>query len=155
MLGSRHLTNRRGKNITPESLRLRLRGVGDSRLSMEMFELLVEWMQEKAEASAHALDALHALNARFGLVAEAVDEQGVDDAVDGGAMRLVSTALSLQAHVGLVADDVTRVLVDRRIDDNDAEKIIATGRKGQRLFQRLIHAARNLAARRRRRHGSN
>lgn len=149
-----HLTNRRGKNITPESLRLRLRGVGDSRLSMEMFELLVEWMQEKAEASAHALDALHALNGRFGLVAEAVDEQGADDAGDGSAMRLVSTALSLQAHVGLVADDVTRALVDRRIDDNDAEKIIATGRKGQRLFQRLIHAARNLAARRRRRHGA-
>lgn len=44
-----HLTIRRGKNITPESLRLRLRGVGDSRLSMEMFELLIEWMQEKAD----------------------------------------------------------------------------------------------------------
>ncbi len=53
-----YLSDRRGKSITPESLRLRLRGVGDSRLSMEMFELLVEWMQEKAEARPYALDAL-------------------------------------------------------------------------------------------------
>ncbi|KVL84975.1 hypothetical protein WT02_04985 [Burkholderia stagnalis] len=145
-----YLTVRRRKNITAESLRLRLRGVGDSRLSMEMFELLVEWMQEKAEAKVHALDALHALNARFGLVAEHVDEQATEDALEPGAMRLVSTALHLQAHVGRVADDVTRALEDQRIDDRKAEEIIATGRKGQRLFQRLIHAARNLAKRRRR-----
>lgn len=149
-----HLTIRRGKNITPESLRLRLRGVGDSRLSMEMFELLIEWMQEKAEGEAYALDALHALNARFGLVAEHVDDHAADDVSEIGTQRLVSTALHLQAHVGLVADDVTRALADQRIDDQHAEKIIATGRKGQRLFQRLIHAARNLAARRRRRHGA-
>ncbi|ALK19121.1 hypothetical protein CEQ23_18535 [Burkholderia cepacia] len=145
-----HLTIRRGKNITPESLRLRLRGVGDSRLSMEMFELLIEWMQEKTEASAHALDALHALNARFGLVAEHVDDHGVDEALEPGTMHLVSTTLHLQAHVGRVADDVTRALEDQRIDDRKAEEIIATGRKGQRLFQKLIHAARNLAKRRRR-----
>ncbi|KVE37339.1 phage regulatory CII family protein [Burkholderia sp. BDU5] len=145
-----HLTNRRGKGITPESLRLRLRGVGDSRLSMEMFELLIEWMQEKSEAEAHALDALHALNARFGLVAERVDDHHAADVHEPGAMHLVTTTLHLQAHVGKVADDVTRALEDQRIDDREAEQIIATGRKGQRLFQRLIHAARNLAARRRR-----
>ncbi|HHY6927806.1 TPA: phage regulatory CII family protein [Burkholderia ambifaria] len=149
-----YLTIRRGKNITPESLRLRLRGVGDSRLSMEMFELLVEWMQEKSEAEVHALDALHALNARFGLVAEQVDDHTADESGEPGTLRLVSTALHLQAHVGLVADDVTRALADQRIDDHEAERIIATGRKGQRLFQRLIHAARNLAARRCRRHGT-
>ncbi|MBR8093799.1 hypothetical protein KDX09_31020 [Burkholderia cenocepacia] len=146
-----HLTIRRGKNITPEALRLRLRGVGDSRLSMEMFELLVEWMQEKTEGSAHALDALHALNARFGLVAEHVGDHGADEAIEPGTMHLVSTTLHLQAHVGRVADDVTRALEDQRIDERKAEEIIATGRKGQRLFQKLIHAARNLAAKRRRR----
>ncbi len=146
-----HLTIRRGKNITPESLRLRLRGVGDSRLSMEMFELLIEWMQEKTEGSAHALDALHALNARFGLVAEHVGDHGADEAIEPGTMHLVSTTLHLQAHVGRVADDVTRALEDQRIDDRKAEEIIATGRKGQRLFQKLIHAARSLAAKRRRR----
>lgn len=101
-------------------------------------------------SSAGALDALHALNARFGLVAEHVDESATEDALEPGAMRLVSTALHLQAHVGRVADDVTRALEDQRIDDQKAEELIATGRKGQRLFQRLIHAARNLAKRRRR-----
>jgi hypothetical protein len=145
-----HLTMRRGKSITPESLRLRLRGVGDSRLSMEMFELLVEWMQEKSEAEVHALDALYALNARFGLVAEHVDECLHGDVGDPDEMRLVRTTLKLQTHVGAVALDVTRALEDSRIDDREAEQIIATGRAGQRLFQRLIQTARNLAKRRRR-----
>ncbi|WP_414451490.1 hypothetical protein AB4851_22365 [Burkholderia sp. 22PA0099] len=145
-----HLTARRGKNVTPESLRLRLRGVGDSRLSMEMFELLIEWMQEKAEAGSHALDALHALNARFGLVAEQIDDQTSDDMAEPGAMHLVSTTLRLQAQLGRVADDVTSALDGRQIDDRKAEEIIATGRRGQQLFQRLIRAARNLAKRRRR-----
>lgn len=145
-----YLTVRRGKNITAESLRLRLRGVGDSRLSMEMFELLIEWMQEKSEGEMHALDALHELNARFGMVAEHVSDQAPDDALEPGTMRLVSTTLHLQAHVGRVADNVTRALSDQQIDAREAEQIIATGRKGQRLFQRLIHAARNLAVRRHR-----
>ncbi|MFM0646886.1 hypothetical protein PQR14_21390, partial [Paraburkholderia bryophila] len=48
------LANRRGKNITTESLRLRLRGEGENRLSMEMFELLIEWMEEKRQP--HYLD---------------------------------------------------------------------------------------------------
>ncbi|KVG90779.1 hypothetical protein WS83_15015 [Burkholderia sp. MSMB2042] len=144
-----YLTNRRGKNITPESLRLRLRGVGDSRLSMEMFELLIEWMQEKSEAEAHALDALHALNARFGLVAERVDDHHAADSHEPGTMHLVTTTLRLQAHVGQVANDVSRALEDQRIDDREAEQIIATGRKGQRLFQRLIQTAARLARRRR------
>ncbi|CAJ7862981.1 Uncharacterised protein [Burkholderia pseudomallei] len=112
--------------------------------------MLIEWMQEKSEAEAHALDALHALNARFGLVAERVDDHYAVDGHEPGTMHLVTTTLHLQAHVGKVADDVTRALEDQRIDDREAEQIIATGRKGQRLFQRLIHAARNLAARRRR-----
>ncbi|TKC83850.1 hypothetical protein FAZ69_22720 [Trinickia terrae] len=145
-----YLTVRRDKQITPESLRLRLRGVGDSRLSMEMFELLIEWMQEKIDSESYALDALHALNARFGLVAELIDDRAEDELHEPGAMRLISTTLKLQTHVGIVADDVTRALDDSRIDDQEAERIIATGRKGQRLFQRLIHAARNLATRRRR-----
>ena len=132
------------------SLRLRLRGVDDNRLSMEMFELLIEWMQEKRDGDSHALDALHALNARFGLVAEHIEERDDNDQADTGLTQLVSTALHLQAHVGHVAGEVQRAIEDARIDEREAEQIIATGRKGQRLFQRLMRTARDLAARRRR-----
>ena len=144
------LTLRRGRGITTESLRLRLRGEGDNRLSMEMFELLIEWMQEKRDSDSHALDALHALNARFGLVAEAIEDQSDGDQTVIELTQLVSTALHLQAHVGHVAGEVQRAIEDARIDEREAEQIIATGRKGQRLFQRLMRTARDLAARRRR-----
>lgn len=144
------LTNRRGRSIGTESLRLRLRGEGDNRLSMEMFELLIEWMQEKRDSESHALDALHALNARFGLVAEPIEDRGDGEQAEIELTQLVSAALHLQAHVGHVAGEVQRALEDARIDDHEAEQIIATGRKGQRLFQRLMHTARDLAARRRR-----
>lgn len=135
-----HLTNRRGKGITPESLRLRLRGVGDSRLSMEMFELLIEWMQEKSEAEAHALDALHALNARFGLVAERVDDHHAVDGHEPGTMHLVTTTLHLQAHVGKVADDVTRALEDQRIDDREPSPI-SSARHASTTFRKVALAA--------------
>ncbi|MFM0660117.1 hypothetical protein [Paraburkholderia sediminicola] len=79
------LTLRRGRGIAPESLRLRLRGEGENRLSMEMFELLIEWMQEKKEGAPFALDPLHALNERFGLIAEhgaALNDSADDDQQD-------------------------------------------------------------------------
>ncbi|CAN7398644.1 phage regulatory CII family protein [Paraburkholderia terricola] len=144
------LTNRRGKGIGTESLRLRLRGEGENRLSMEMFELLIEWMQEKKESAAFALDPLHALNSRFGLIAEqgaAPTENTDDDQQD--VESLTRATLHLQAHVGEVASEVVRAVADRRIDINEAEQLTVVSRKGQRLFERLIRTAGRLAKLRR------
>ena len=140
------LTLRRGKGIATESLRLRLRGEGENRLSMEMFELLIEWMQEKKESAPFALDPLHALNERFGLIAErSVDaaEHATDDHHD--VESLTRATLHLQAHVGEVASEVVRAVADRRIDINEAEQLTVVSRKGQRLFERLIRTAGRLA----------
>ncbi|MFM0647254.1 hypothetical protein PQR14_23265 [Paraburkholderia bryophila] len=142
------LANRRGKNITTESLRLRLRGEGDNRLSMEMFELLIEWMEEKRQP--HYLDPIHALNERFGLIAERQGDAPSDE-VDGShdVNALARATLDLQVHVGEVAGEVVRAVADRRIDLHEAEQLTVVSRKGQRLFQRLIHTATRLAKLRR------
>ncbi|WP_197070289.1 hypothetical protein [Burkholderia sp. 9120] len=143
------LTLRRGKNIATESLRLRLRGEGDNRLSMEMFELLVEWMEEKRQP--HYLDPLHALNERFGLIAERQSDASLAE-VDGthDVDALARATLDLQVHVGEVAGEVVRAVADRRIDLHEVEQLTVVSRKGQRLFQRLIHTATRLAKLRRR-----
>ncbi|WP_081935797.1 hypothetical protein [Burkholderia sp. 9120] len=140
------LTLRRGKNIATESLRLRLRGEGENRLSMEMFELLVEWMQEKKESAPFALDPLHALNERFGLIAERQTDTTLPDP-DGchDVEALARATLDLQVHVGEVAGEVVRAVADRRIDLHEVEQLTVVSRKGQRLFQRLIHTATRLA----------
>lgn len=145
------LTMRRGKNIATESLRLRLRGQGENRLSMEMFELLVEWMQEKKESAPFALDALHALNERFGLIAERNVVSSMHDSEGHADVdALARTTLDLQVHVGAVAGEVVRAVADHRIDPAEAEQLTVVSRKGQRLFQRLIHMAARLAKRQRR-----
>ncbi|ASL45109.1 hypothetical protein bAD24_I16670 [Burkholderia sp. AD24] len=143
------LTLRRGKNIATESLRLRLRGEGDNRLSMEMFELLVEWMEEKRQP--HFLDPIHALNERFGLIAERQCDVSLGE-VDGthDVDALARATLDLQVHVGEVAGEVVRAVADRRIDLREVEQLTVVSRKGQRLFQRLIQTATRLAKLRRR-----
>ncbi|MFL9899041.1 hypothetical protein PQR71_12905 [Paraburkholderia fungorum] len=126
------LTNRRGKSIGSESLRLRLRGEGDNRLSMEMFELLIEWMEEKRQA--HARNAIHALNERFGLrAAEA------DDVVDcDGVEAVVLGALDLAHQSGVVAGEVHSAVSDGRITEQEADAIAVAARKHQRGLDRLL-----------------
>ncbi|CDY77974.1 FIG00463376: hypothetical protein [Caballeronia glathei] len=146
------LAHRRGKNITPESLRLRLRGEGENRLSMEMFELMLEWMQEKRESEPYALDALHALNERFGLIAAPTTvsgEQATDHEHPHDIQSLTVATLDLQAHVGEVATEVIRAVQDRRIDLHEAESLTVVSRKGQRIFERLIRTAIRLSKLRR------
>jgi hypothetical protein len=139
------LTLRRGRGIAPESLRLRLRGEGENRLSMEMFELLIEWMQEKKESAPFALDPLHALNERFGLIADRCVALADDSDDQQDVESLTRATLHLQAHVGEVASEVVRAVADRRIDINEAEQLTVVSRKGQRLFERLIRTAGRLS----------
>ena len=139
------LTLRRGRGIAPESLRLRLRGEGENRLSMYMFELLIEWMQEKKESAPFALDPLHALNERFGLIADRCVALADDSDDQQDVESLTRATLHLQAHVGEVASEVVRAVADRRIDINEAEQLTVVSRKGQRLFERLIRTAGRLS----------
>lgn len=126
------LTNRRGKSIGTESLRLRLRGEGENRLSMEMFELLVEWMEEKRQP--HRLDALHALNERFGLRATSAEAEPIDGSINGIALD----ALDIARQTGAVAQEVRAAIADGVITEQEADAISVVARTHQRLIDRLL-----------------
>jgi len=128
------LTNRRGKNIGTESLRLRLRGEGENRLSMEMFELLIEWMEEKRQPQ--YVDAIHALNERFGLHAVPIEGDDGDSSVDAVALD----ALELTRQTGVVAGEVRAAIADGRITEPEAEAIVVAARMHQRVIDRLVGA---------------
>jgi hypothetical protein len=128
------LTNRRGKGIGTESLRLRLRGEGENRLSMEMFELLIEWMEEKRQP--HFVDAIHALNERFGLRAASAD---VDDAA-ADVKRVALDALELTRQTGVVAGEVRDAIADGTITGPEADAIVVAARSQQSLVDRLVGA---------------
>ncbi|ALP62808.1 phage regulatory CII family protein [Paraburkholderia caribensis] len=126
------LTNRRGKSIGTESLRLRLRGEGENRLSMEMFELVIEWMEEKRQPQ--YLDALCALNERFGLSASPAPG---DESVD--TVKAVAEAASEAARLsGDVSSVVIEAIEDGRITQQEADDIAVAARANQRLLDRLL-----------------
>lgn len=126
------LTNRRGRSIGTESLRLRLRGEGENRLSMEMFELLIEWMEERRQP--HYRDALIALNERFGLNAAPAESDAAGDDVSDVALQ----TLELAQHTGLVADEVREALGDKRISQQEADDIVAAARGSKRALDRFV-----------------
>jgi hypothetical protein len=132
---ARFLTERRGIRIVGESLRLKLREVEGARISGEMFELLVEWMLEKNQP--HALDAVHAFNARFGLVAA----RPGDAESEIGVAQLVAATLSVSDKTGQLAQTVQRAAEDGLIESQEAEAIEAIGREGQRQIERTIATA--------------
>jgi len=136
-----YLTNRRGRSITSEALRLRLAGQGDHRLSMEMFELLIEWMQERGRPD--ALNAVHALNERFDLIAAPIE----NDTETGSANTVALHTLDLARHTGKVADEVRAALADGKITPVEAEAIAAAARASQRMLDRLVRAARRASRR--------
>ncbi|WP_184852673.1 phage regulatory CII family protein [Paraburkholderia tropica] len=133
------LTNRRGRNIGTESLRLRLRGEGENRLSMEMFELLTEWMEERREP--HYRDALIALNERFGLSATPVEATSAGSTTSDVALH----ALDLARHTGIVAEQVHAALEDDVVTGQEADDIVAAARGSQRMLDRLVATVRRVS----------
>lgn len=133
------LTNRRGRSIGTESLRLRLRGEGENRLSMEMFELLLEWMEERRQP--HALDALFALNERFGLSAAHQDQADAGDTANAIALQ----TLDLARHTGIVAEQVQDALSDGVVTANEADDIVAAAQGSKRMLDRLVQTVRHVS----------
>ncbi|WP_310796137.1 phage regulatory CII family protein [Paraburkholderia fungorum] len=137
---ARFLTERRGIRLTGESLRLKLREVEGARISGEMFELIVEWMLEKNQP--HALDAVHAFNVRFGLVASLAPRPDARD----GITALVTAALGVSDKTGKLAEEVRRSAEDGVIEPREVEAIERIGRDGQRQIEQTITIARAAAA---------
>jgi hypothetical protein len=89
----------------------------------------------------HALDPVHAFNARFGLTAAGTlrpdPEQGIT--------ALVTAALGVSEKTGMLAQEVQRAAVDSVIDPREAEAIERIGREGQRKIEQTIATARAAA----------
>ncbi|WP_185731214.1 MULTISPECIES: phage regulatory CII family protein [unclassified Burkholderia] len=132
------LTARRGRSISVEALRLRLRAVDENRLSMEMFVLLLKWMEE--HGSPHALDALYALNEQFGLRTSEADAEPSQDS----SVALIAEALKIATHTGEVAESVRVALEDNVISEDEATTITTAARAQQRALDRLIQHLRTV-----------
>lgn len=140
---ARYLTERRGRAIHTETLRTRLRHRDGQAISIEMAEMLTEWMESKANGQSHALNWLHALNGRFGLSASRHEVQA-----EAGAclLQALQTALNGKAvDYGTLAGIVVQALADEHISPQEADAIEAIGRENQRRTEKIIQAARKAA----------
>jgi hypothetical protein len=106
---------------------------------MQMFELLIEWMQEKSED--HALEALHALNEQFGLRAVPANAEPTGDSISG----LAGDALEVTHQTGELANAVIDAIADQRITTDEADRIVKEVHAGIRLLDRLKARALRMA----------
>lgn len=137
---ARFLAERRGKTIHPETLRAKLRHIDGESISLEMVELLTEWMEEKAQA--HRLDWLHSLNAQFGLSASAIDTAVLEQ-------DLQSTFNAKAASFGGLTTEIIAALADSRITPLEAETITKKAQDNQRASQAIIEVLRPILESRR------
>lgn len=130
---ARFLTERRGKTIHPETLRAKLRHIDGESISLEMVELLTEWMEEKAQA--HRLDWLHSLNAQFGLATTSVQ-------ADDGMRDLKASFVQKTFSFGVLAGSISEALSDGKVSPAEAEKITIAAQENQRASQDIIESVR-------------
>jgi hypothetical protein len=137
------LTNRREKFIHPEDLRNRLRHTKGEAISLEMAELLTEWMQEQVKGEAIALNWLHALNGRFSLAAAPIDHEATES---GAAIAsMLDTQLALTIQGGVLCQEIRSATKDGRITPAEADAIVAGTQKSQRKLAKLARDARRAA----------
>lgn len=122
-----------------ETLRAKLRGVDGDSVSMEIAELLTEWMQELQRPD--ALDWLHAFNARFGLAASAVGADAPaspQDAVQALQRKLLENNVS----GGRLTELGLRAIADGTVDGHEADALQAQAMGEIRELLQLMDAAR-------------
>ena len=137
-----YLTERRGRSIHPETLRQRLRGVDGDSISMEMAELLTEWMQDLRRPDAKAW--LHALNGQFGLAASAVDTPPLDVCI-GDVEALRTKLLEINVKGGRVTEVGLRVTADNKVETDEAEALEVQALEYIRQLYDLVRNARRAA----------
>ena len=121
---ARFLTARRGRSIHTETLRSRLRGMDGDCITLEMAELLTEWMQDMKHPS--ALDWLHTFNARFGLNAAGA---GAVVAGQSEAQQLVMGMLSLSVHSGALSAEVAKTVADNIVSLEEGHSLLGLVRR--------------------------
>ncbi|VVG70928.1 hypothetical protein PAP18089_01900 [Pandoraea apista] len=135
-----YLSTRRGRQISAENLRLRLRSEGDNRLSFEMFDLLVEWLEDRGRSDAR--DAIAAWAAQHGMRAVPMAQMSGETCVS----QLARDALTLGQHCGTVAAEVVAAIDDKRITLDEQDAITRVVRDTQQTLDELLARVKRLAA---------
>lgn len=136
------LAQRRGRTIHKESLRSKLRGLDGETVSMEVAQLLGEWLTEMGRPD--ALDWLKAFAAQFSLVCEQID------AAPAGGWPCEVTAikdklLALAMKGGSLTQVALAAVADDDISEADADAIERHAMEEARLLFRLSRNARRAA----------
>jgi len=139
---AKFLSERREKTIHPESLRAKLRGVDGDSVSVEMAELLTEWMQDMNRPD--AMGWLFAFNNRFGLAAESIDAAPVGGWEDE-LTAIRTKLLKLAAQGGSLTSVGLEAMSDGVICEKDADAIESHAMEEIRLLFRLARNARRAA----------
>lgn len=131
-----YLADRRGKSMHPETLRAKLRGLEGESVSIEIAELLTEWMQEKAGGGDYALEWMQALATQFGMAIDSVPpppDGGWSDEISAIQMKL----LEITARVGTLSGTALDAIADREIDSDEGALMISEVRALRTMAHRL------------------
>jgi len=107
-----YLTERRGVSIKGETLRKKLRGLDGESISMEMLEMLTEWMMELSAGTSVATDWILSLAAQFNL---AVDH--VPAAPEAGWPDEIAAIRDKLLHVSKFCGQLSAVALDVLADN--------------------------------------
>lgn len=141
---AKFLSERRGKSIHSEDLRRRLRGADGESLTMEMGELLTEWLIDQRDPNARQW--LQAFNARFSMAAAYLPpppEGGWKDE----AQAIRDKLLQITAKNGALASIGMVATADSRIDDKECDAMEAEVMAAIELLWRLRRNVRRAAGR--------
>lgn len=140
-----YLTERRGKSITGESLRKKLRGLAGESLSMEMAEFLTEYLQQFVDTADLATDWIASLGGQFNLMVDFVPpppEGGLPDELDAMQKKL----LKLQAMIGSLSGTTLDAIADGNLTVGEADEMQDLARSIRTLCFRVERNACRAAA---------
>ena len=126
------LTTRRGRSMHPETLRAKLRGVEGESMSVEIADLLTEWMQEKNQS--HATAWIEAFASDHAMVAIPVEASSHGN---NHLASIMERSLDIDAHGGRLSDLLLRALRDRSISKTEADQIAAQVDQEMRLLAKM------------------
>ncbi|WP_153164300.1 hypothetical protein [Stenotrophomonas nematodicola] len=130
------LSDRRGRRITGEALRKKLRGLEGESLSMEMAELLTEYLQQFVDTQPEATDWIASLAAQFDLMVDYVPpppQGGWPNELDALQKKL----LELHTMAGRLSGTTLAALTDGDLTLGEADAMQDLARSIRTLCYRL------------------
>ena len=129
------LTNRRSRSMHAETLRAKLRGVEGESISVEIADLLTEWMAEKNLPDAAAW--IQAFASAHSLVAIPTEVPAVEAANMCEVTSLLEKTLDIDVQGGRLSNLLLKALKDRFIAATEADQIAAQIDEEMRLLAKL------------------